>query len=195
MLDLLRSAHMHQKIALTTDFKRDLRWFAKFLPHYNGTSLYDHRPVDVTLEPCLTGFGGRSGDLVYHLPIVRGFRNWTIVHLEMINILLAARLFKRQWSLRKVLIQCDNEAVVSVLKTGKTRDPYLGTCVRNIWYLAAEADIDLRYVHMKGVNNVVANVLSRWQGRPDQWQVLYNHIEKPLWLSVSHDLLDIDPEL
>ena len=95
MLDLLRSAQLRQKIVLTPDFKRDLRWFANFLPHYNGTSLYDHRPVDVTLEldACLTGFGGRSGDLVYHLPIVKGFSNWTIVHLKMVNILLAVRLF------------------------------------------------------------------------------------------------------
>ena len=160
-------------------------------------SLYDHKPVDVTLEldACLTGFRGRSGDLVYHLPIVRGFRNWTIVYLEMVNILLATRLFKCQWSSRKVLIQCDNEAVVSVLKNGKTRDPYLGACAQNIWYLAAEADMDLRYVHIKGANNVVADVLSRWQGRPEQWQLLHTHIKKPLWLDVSLDLLDIDPEL
>ena len=197
MLDLLRSAHMRQQVSLTPDFKRDLRWFAKFLPQYNGTSLYDHRPVDVTVEidACLTGFGGRSGDLVYHLPIVRGYRNWTIVHLEMVNILLALRLFHRQWSSRKVLIQCDNEAVVSVLKTGKTRDPYLGACARNIWYLAAGNDTDLRYVHIQGVNNVVADILSRWQGSPQQWQVLHRYIAKPIWLNVSHELLDIDPEL
>ena len=62
MLDLLRSCHGRQKIRLTSDFKRDLRWFAKFLPTYNGILLYDHRQVDVTLEldACLTGFGGRS---------------------------------------------------------------------------------------------------------------------------------------
>ena len=116
-----------KKIRLTSDFKRDLRWFAKFLPTYNGISLYDHKQVDVTLEldACLTGFGGRSGNFVYHLPIERGFRNWTIVHLEMINILIAIRLFKFQWASKKVLIRCDNEAVVTVLKSGKTRDPYL----------------------------------------------------------------------
>ena len=55
--------------------------------------------------------------------------------------------------------------------------------------------MDLCYVHIKGANNVVADVLSRWQGRPEQWQLLYTHIKKPLWLDVSHDLRDIDPEL
>ena len=107
MLDLLRSSHGSQKIKLIPDFKRDLRWFAKFLPAYIGISLYDHRQVDVTLEldACLTGFGGRSGNFVYHLPIQRGFRNWTIVHLEMVNILIAIRLFKFQWASCRVLIR------------------------------------------------------------------------------------------
>ena len=79
MLELLRAAQGRQKILLTPDFKRDLRWFAKFLPRYNGVSLYDHKSVDLTLEldACLTGFGGRCGRYVYHLPIERGFRNWT----------------------------------------------------------------------------------------------------------------------
>ena len=60
MLDFLRSSHGRQKILLTPEFKRDLRWFAKFLPTCNGISLYDHKQVDITLEldACLIGFGG-----------------------------------------------------------------------------------------------------------------------------------------
>ena len=116
MLEVLRNSHSTQKITLTNEFKRDLGWFARFLPDYNGVSLYDHKLDDLTLEldACLTGFGSCSD--VYHLPIERGYRNWSILHLEMINILLALRLFKHQWSQHKVLIHCDNEAVVTVLK-------------------------------------------------------------------------------
>ena len=71
MLDVLRSDHGRQKIYLTPDFKRDLGWFDKFLNTYNGVLLYDHRSIDVTLEldACLTGFGDRSENYVYHLPI------------------------------------------------------------------------------------------------------------------------------
>ena len=197
MLELLRFAHRRQKVTLTPDFKRDLKWFAKFLHVYNGVSFYDHRPIDVSLEldACLTGLGGRSGSFIYHLPIPRGFMNWTIVHLEMVNILLAVRLFKRQWASKKVLIHCDNAAVVSVLKTGKTRDPYLGACARNIWYVAATADIDLQYTHIKGVDNKVADALSRWQGTSEQWGLLGLHVNHPVWLQVSHNMLDLDPEL
>ena len=58
MLELLRAAQGCQKIFLTPDFKRDLRWFAKFLPRYNGVSLYNYKLVDLTLEldACLIWF-------------------------------------------------------------------------------------------------------------------------------------------
>ena len=63
MLDLLRSSQNAQKITLTSDFRRDVRWFAKFLPTYNGVNFYDHRSVDhvIDLDACLTGLGGRFG--------------------------------------------------------------------------------------------------------------------------------------
>ena len=99
---------------------------------------------------------------MYHLPIQRGYNNWTIVHLEMVNILIAVRLFKRQWASSRVLIHCDNEAVISVLRTGKTRDPYLAACASNIWYASATSDINLQYAHTRGLDNKIADVLSRW---------------------------------
>ena len=40
----------------------------RFLLMYNGVSLYDLRPIDVTLEldACLTGLGGQSGSFTSH---------------------------------------------------------------------------------------------------------------------------------
>ena len=82
----------------------------------------------------------------------------------MVNIFIAVRLFQRQWASSRVLIRCDNEAVVSVLRTSKTRDSYLAACARNIWYVSATSDIDLQYTHIRGLDNKIADVLSRWQG-------------------------------
>ena len=197
MLELLRSSHASQRITLTTDFKRDLQWFATFLPQYNGVSMYDHKVIDMSLEldACLTGFGGRCGRFVYHLAISRGFRNWTIVHLEMVNILMALRLFAQLWSTRKILIQCDNLAVVTVLKSGKTRDAFLAASARNIWYLTALFDIALQFTHIRGASNQLADILSRWQGSDQQIEFLNSQVSNPVWLQVSVDLLDLDPYL
>ena len=95
MLNLLRSNYNAGTIQPTSDFKRDLRWFFKFLKTYNGVSLYNQKAVHQVLEldACLTALGGRYIDLVYHLPIQRDFRNLSIVHLELVNILLAFSFF------------------------------------------------------------------------------------------------------
>ena len=49
------------------------------------------------------------------------FMNLSIVQLEMLNILLAVRLFHAQWAGRKILIKCDNETVVSVLRSARPK--------------------------------------------------------------------------
>ena len=128
---MLRSSQNAQRMTLTSDFRRDVCSFAKFLPTYNGINFYDHRTIDhvLDLDACLTGLGGRFGNLVYFLPLQHGYKECTIVHLEMVNILLALRLFCSYWAGRKVLVRCDNKAVVSVLSSGRSRDPFLA---RNI---------------------------------------------------------------
>ena len=102
----------------------------------NGVNFYDHRKVDhvVELNAYLTGLGGRFGNLVYFLLLPKECR---IVHLEIVNILLAIRLFCSLWSGHKVLVKCDNNAVVTVLKNVKTKDPFLSACTRNVWYCSA----------------------------------------------------------
>ena len=60
------------------------------------------------------------------------------------------------------MVKCDNEEVITVLRSGKTRDPYLAACARNIWYIVALDDIDLCYVHIRGERNGLADMLSRW---------------------------------
>ena len=81
---------------------------------------------------------------MYNFPIAPGFRNWKIVHLEMVNILLAMRLFANIWSSEKILINCDNQAVVMVLTTGKTCDAFLAASARNIWYVTAVRDMEVQ---------------------------------------------------
>ena len=96
--------------------------------------------------------------------------------------------FAQLWSTKKILIHCDNQAVVTVLKSGKAHDAFLAASARNIWYLTAVHDIDVQYSHMKRASN-------QWQGSVEQVKFLYSQICDPVWLPVSVDLLDLDPYL
>ena len=197
MLEVLRQAPDQKRIVLTPEFKRDIRWFQKFLPLYNGVSMFAHKNTDFVLEldACLTGLGGRWGAFVYHLPLPVGFRGLDIVHLEMINIFLAVKLFSKAWKHRRVLIKCDNMAVVSVLKSGRARDPYHGACARNVWYVSALCDIDLQYLHVLGKQNRAADLLSRWTNSAKDGVELSELVGDPVWIPVSTDLLDLDNTL
>ena len=126
MLDVLRQNYGKRSITLNVEFMRDVRWFVKFVDRYNGISYFDHKVVAATIEldACLTGFGGRWGNLVYHVPIRKNYMNLAITQLETLNTLVAVRLFAAYWHRKTVHIKCDNLAAVQVLTSGKTRDPF-----------------------------------------------------------------------
>ena len=182
MQDILRRAGNQQIIKLTDEFKRDLNWFDQFLPLHNGVSIYGHKPTSEILEldACLTGLGGRWQNIVYHLPIHRGYANLGIVQLEMINILVVLRTFGSTWKGKRILVKCDNDAVVHVLNTGRTKDPYLGACARNVWL-----DVDLQYIHVMGKDNRAADLLSRWQNTCHNHKEPQTLIGNPVCANVS----------
>ena len=51
-----------------------------------------------------------------------GYNNHTIVHLEILNIVVALKIWDDIWQDQVIEIKCDNMAVVEVLRSGKARD-------------------------------------------------------------------------
>ena len=124
MLQLLRQNFENTKIILTTKFFQDLAWFNVFLSQFNGVTYCDQKfsRIHIHLDASLRGLGGHFGSMVSSLPIPLGFMNYTIVHLEILNIVVAAKIWASHWSNKLIQMFCDNMAVVEVLTTSKTRD-------------------------------------------------------------------------
>ena len=164
MLDLLRSLHKLSKKSLTVDFKRDLNWFLEFIPKFNGKAFISHHPIseEIELDASLQGLGARWVSQVYSIPIVLGYDNLSKVHLEMLNILVAIRVWGPLWNGKAISIACDNQAMVMVLNSGKTRDLTLAAIAQNNFTAAAHFDIFLKIVHIMRVHNDIADSLSRW---------------------------------
>ena len=132
--------------------------------------------------------------MVYHMSIPLGFKGLNIVHLEMLNILVAVKLFCTHWKGMNILIHCDNFAVVNVLRSGRARDPYLAVCARNIWLWAATYDIQFIYTRVSGKNNRTADLLSRWTNSPSNVAELNILVPSPRWVLVGLEALEIDAE-
>ena len=56
------------------------------------------------------------------------------------------------------ITKCDNQAIVSVLTSGRTQDRILAAIARNILLELAACDIELKVIHVLGKNNPVADL-------------------------------------
>ena len=111
------------------------------------------------------------------------------------NILVAIHVFAPLWHRKSILIKCDNAAVVSVLTTGKAKDPFLAAVARNIWMELAKKDIQAIYKHIPGKVNQVADLLSRWTNSNAQLMRLQTLVDSPMWLHTHVGLLDLDYDI
>ena len=62
----------------------------------------------------------------------------------------------------KIRIYCDNKSVVDVINSSRTKDPFMATCLRELWLVVSQNEFELRAVHLPGEENRVADWLSRW---------------------------------
>ena len=104
-------------------------------------------------------------------------RDLPIHALEMMAVLIGVRIWGHLCTGMKVQIYCDNEAAVSVINSGKTKDEFMGSCIRELWLVVAKFGFELRAVHLPGVENRVADWLSRWEVHPKYQQCFYDYIE------------------
>ena len=166
----LRSAPETGFISLSHTTLSDINWFSEMMPLYNGRSLLHHPPLNpshqVDLDGCLTGVGARSGDLYYseQFPDFILQLNLSITHLEMLNILIAARIFAKQWAHHTVNLGCDNKAAVAVLQSARAKDRLLAACAKQLWMFATVYDFSLMAFHRSGeeMQAIGVDALSRY---------------------------------
>ena len=201
ILDLFRSNAHSRKIYLTPEFHKDIQWFLTFLPSYNGVTYMKKTNVDpeqtLHLDACLTGMGAIWRDRVYATPIHNcGDLKLTIVHLEMLNIVVALRVWGKMWHHGSIVIKYDNLGVVQVVRTGKTKDLFLALCIRNIWLIMAAYDIELHIDHISGHRNTIADTLSRiYSDRPVNPHILAELELNFIWDRVPAKYFDLNTHL
>ena len=197
ILQTLRQNSNIKIIKLDAEFMKDIAWFNKFLEHFNGVTFFDKKPIDhqVHLDACLTGVGGIWKNSVYALTLPQNLENLNIATLEMVNILVAIRMWAQQWRFKKVHFLCDNIAVVQVLQSGRTKDAHLACISRNILMAASMHDIDISVSHIPGKENSIADLLSRWTVTQDCNKKLSLLLQEPTWAQIPENPFHVDKNI
>ena len=170
MIDLASSQpSLDTDLTLTEPFTKDLLWWHTFLDTWNGRSLLmaPKWVSNITLRLFTDSSGSIGFGAYFQGHWFQG--RWSHDQLgksiqwkELYPIVLAAATWGSQWSTKRILFLCDNEAVVSILRSGTSRSPDIMSLIRYLHLYAAKYHFSPSAKHVPGIHNSVADALSRY---------------------------------
>ena len=169
MLNFLREMPDETTLSLPIEFYKDVIWWQVFLPIYNGVSMMAYKECEcpdfvAASDACLSGCGGFCENEYFHKEFPEFILNKTlhINALELLSIVICAKIWGPKWKGKEVIFNCDNLTSVTVLNSGRSRDPFLQQCLREICFLAAKCEFLIKGNHIAGIENRIPDSLSRW---------------------------------
>ena len=160
---------LHHHLRITKPIRADLDWWLTFASQWNGKAFFlDH---DWTPSPAFQLFTDASqlgygcywrGHWLYG-PWSRQRAARDIQWKELFAILVAATVWASHWRRKRLLVHCDNQAVVDICRTGTSKNTELMRLIRTLFFTAARHNFTLLINHIPGVDNSVADALSRLQ--------------------------------
>ena len=159
--------HLDQFIRLNREARADMEWWYLFISTWNGTSMM---LTDQAGDPTITltsdasgtwGCGAYTGEHWFMLPWTSNIQEVHIAVKELVPIVIAALMCGQEWKGLVVRARCDNSAVVAIVNSGSSRNPQAMHLRRCLAFLAAKGDFKLKAMHIRGVENVAADALSR----------------------------------
>ena len=194
MLKWLRAFHLEEsrlkQVQIPNFVKKDVMWWYKFLPIYNGVSLMLYEEWCEPDEMCssdssLQGCGGFWQGKYFHTAFPEKFHNdqFHITILEMFAVIICLKLWGCNFRGKRIQMFCDNQSICQVVNSGKARDEILQDCLREIAFLAAVHEFQIKMVHLESKANRISDCLSRWD-------IDYSHRVEFFAATQSYDLVE-----
>ena len=175
------------RLQLAAAARADIMWWHECLTGWNGVSLLldrdwtDSVKLQLTTDACTTGYGVLCGShwiagrwsAAHRAAAVRKTKE-SMPFYELFALVAAAAAFGHQWRGKKILFRCDCMPVVQAIQKRSSRNPSSMHLLRHLSLTAARYQFDFRCEHIPGVENVAADLLSRYGDCP-QFRALFPH--------------------
>lgn len=200
MIELTRNvSKLHHHIKLTSGFFKDLNIWKQFVSGWNGASFFlsvswvDSDSLQLFTDASGTlGFGGIFGSKWFQ-------GHWesqqqldqpgiSIAWQELFALVVACHLWGRFFANKRIILFCDNESVVNIVNSKRSRIPRVMDLVRHLTLLTLKYNFYLRVRHIEGKKNEIADSLSRFQ--MERFRLLVPHADQSPYL-VPQTLMEI----
>ena len=164
----------HHHIKLNMGFYRDIEMWKMFIDQWNGKGLFLSPLWDTS--DTLSLFTDASGSLGYggifqnrwfqgHWLTSQqlGKQGISILWQELYAINVAFHLWGPHWTSKRIQFHCDNQGVVEVINSRRSKVPRVMELVRDLTLCTLRHHFYFRAVHVPGSNNNIADSLSRFQ--------------------------------
>lgn len=170
MLEVLRKyRYNHFRIRLTEEFRKDIKWWLLFLDTYNGISIipeidWSSPDAIISTDSCLQGIGGFNFSTFeyFRADIPSFLQNEPIFVLELYAIYIAIRIWASSVANKRIQLLCDNQSCVALLNGGSGRNKDMLNLARQIWYVCALNNVQIRLSYIPSSENRLSDLLSRW---------------------------------
>ena len=173
LLSLQGLKKQNHRFKIGSEFRKDLSWWKSFLVSFNGVTyipevIWSDPDFHMSTDACLTGAGGWSNSSYFSesFPDFIKEANFHINILEMLAILVGLRIWCKSFQNFRIQLLCDNQASVTVINTGRTKDKMMLKIVRELAYISVHNNLQIRAVHLAGNSNRIADLLSRAPENP-----------------------------
>ena len=171
LIDLSCSvSKLHHHIRITNEARLDLLWWSDFLPSWSGTSMILESKW--TLSSAMQLFTDASGSKGWGAFWSNHWleSEWSpeqsvqdIVWKELYAIVSTVNTSGHLLSRWKILFHHDNSTVVDIWQKGSTHCKEIMALVHLLYFCAAHYNIHIMITHMAGINNNIADAISRLQ--------------------------------
>ena len=174
LLQTLQENSDHAIVGMDTEILKDLRWWYNYLPRFNGISLLwlqDSEYVDQWLasDSSLIGAGAIHGKEYFHYKFPEFVLTITqnIVQRELLAVVIAIKLWAKDLHGRMIRFSTDNQNALFAINKGRTRDPFMLCCIRELAWVCAEHQIMIKACYVNTKLNKIPDALSRWYQQAD----------------------------
>ena len=159
---------LHHNVRLNLGFRSDLRWWACFLPIWNGvcrlSSVVPSAP-EAQMTSDASGSWGcgayTSEGYWFQLELPESWKDTHITVKELLPIVIGTAVWGSAWQGKTVSCRCDNAAVVAIVNSGRSKVEVVMHLMRCLSFILARWEVSLVCSHIPGVQNGAADALSR----------------------------------